>query len=68
MPKPATVYQQALAQRAPELNPIHMETLAYSVGSTLAGLPPEFFDEIAALARQMGAERIAEWHNREVTH
>lgn len=61
-----TVYQQALAKRAPEMNPLHMETLAYSIGSTLNGMPPEFFDEVAALARQMGAERLEQWHNREV--
>lgn len=67
-PKPATIYQQALAKRAPELNPLHMETLAISIGSTLNGMPPAFFDEIAALARQMGAERLADWHNREVIH
>ena len=61
-----SIYQQALAKRAPELNPLHMETLAYSVGSTLNGMPPEFFDEIAAMARRMGPERLAEWHNAEV--
>ena len=61
-----TVYQQALAERAPELDPLHMETLACSVGSTLNGMPPEFFDEIAALARRMGPKRLAEWHHAEV--
>lgn len=61
-----TIYQQALAERAPELNALHMETLAYSIGSTLNGMPPEFFDEVAALARQMGAARLSDWHNREV--
>lgn len=61
-----TVYQKALARRAPELNALHMETLAYSIGSTLNDMPSEFFDEIAALARQMGAARLAAWHNREV--
>ena len=61
-----TVYQKALAKRAPELNALHMETLAYSIGSTLNGMPPDFFDEIAALARQMGAARLEDWHNREV--
>jgi hypothetical protein len=60
-----TIYQQALAKRAPELNALHMETLAYSVGSTLNGMPPEFFDEIAAMARKMGSARLAEWHNSE---
>lgn len=47
-----TIYQKALAQRAPELNALHMETLAFAVGSTLNGMPKEFFDEIAALARR----------------
>ena len=61
-----TVYQAALAKRAPEMNALHMETLAYSVGSTLNGMPPEFFDEIAAVARAMGPARLAEWHNAEV--
>lgn len=57
-----TVYQQALAKRAPELDALHMETLAYSIGSTLNGMPPEFFDEVAQLARTMGPKRLAEWH------
>lgn len=55
-------YEKALAKRAPELNPTHMETLAYLVGSTLADMPPEFFDEIAKMAREMGPQRLAEWH------
>ncbi len=57
-----TTHQQALAERAPELNALHMETLAVAIGSTLDGLPPEFFDEIAGLARQMGPERLAKLH------
>ncbi len=57
-----TIYQQALAKRAPELNALHMETLAFAIGSTLNGMPSEFFDEIAALARQMGPERLAKFH------
>lgn len=61
-----TVYQKALAKRAPELNPVHMETLAYSIGSTLNGMPPEFFDEIAEMAREMGPERLEEWHKAEI--
>jgi hypothetical protein len=60
-----TIYQQALAKRAPELNALHMETLAYQVGSTLNGMPPEFFDEIAVLARRMGPERLAQIHASE---
>lgn len=60
-----TVYQEALARRAPELNSLHMETLAYMVGSTLNGMPPEFFDEIATMAREMGPERLAELHAAE---
>ena len=63
MHKPNTPYQKALAERAPEMNALHMETLAYSVGSTLNGMPKEFFDEIAVLARQWGAEKIAKWHD-----
>lgn len=59
---PATAHQAALAQRAPELKALHMETLAVAVGSCLDGMPPAFFDEIATLARQMGAERLAELH------
>lgn len=66
--KPCTPYQNALHERAPELNPLHMETLAYSAGSTLNGMPPEFFDEIAAMARRMGPDRLAEWHSREIAH
>lgn len=57
-----TSYQKALAKRAPELNALHMETLAYMAGSTLNGMPPSFFDEIAALARQMGPGRLAQVH------
>lgn len=60
-----TIYQQALAERAPELNALHMETLAFAVGSTLNGMPKEFFDEIAALARLMGPERLAKLHAQE---
>ncbi|WP_323006522.1 hypothetical protein [Pseudorhodobacter sp.] len=37
-----TIYQQALAKRAPELNALHMETLAFAIGSTLNGMPKEF--------------------------
>ncbi len=58
-------YEQALAKRAPELNPLHMETLAYCVGSTLNGMPPEFFDEIAEIAREWGPDRLAALHERE---
>lgn len=57
-----TIYQAALAKRAPEMNALHMETLAYMVGSTLNGMPKEFFDDIAVLARQMGEKRLAEIH------
>ena len=57
-----TVYQKLLAKRAPELNALHMETLAFDVGSTLNGMPAEFFDEIAAIARKMGPARLAERH------
>jgi hypothetical protein len=59
-------YQKALQKRAPELNPLHMETLAYMAGSTLNGMPPEFFDEIAGLAKQMGADRLEELHKGEI--
>lgn len=63
MHTPNTPYQQALAKRAPELNALHMETLAYSIGSTLNGMPKEFFDDVAQLARSWGADRIAKWHD-----
>lgn len=61
-----TIYQQALAKRAPELDALHMETLAYSIGSTLNGMPPAFFDDVAQLARKMGPEKLAAFHSREV--
>lgn len=61
-----TVHQQAMALRAPELNPLHMETLAFAIGSTLNGMPPEFFDDVAALARQMGAAKLERFHRREI--
>lgn len=57
-----STYQKILSERAPELNALHMETLAYQVGSTLNGMPKEFFDEIALLARRMGADRLAQVH------
>jgi len=55
-------YQKILAKRAPELDPIHMETLAIDVGSILEGMPAAFFDEIVAIARRMGPDRLREWH------
>lgn len=61
-----TYYQKALAKRAPEMNALHMETLAYAVGSTLNGMPPEFFDEIAVLARDWGCAKLEAFHNRQV--
>lgn len=63
-----SAYETALAMRAPELNALHMETLAYMVGSTLNGMPPEFFDEVAALARRMGPERLAQIHHGETVN
>jgi hypothetical protein len=54
--------QTALTKRAPELDALHMETLAYAIGSTLNGMPAAFFDEVATLARKMGAKRLAEFH------
>ena len=59
-----TIYQKALAKRAPEMNALHMETLAYEIGSTLNGMPKEFFDEVADMARRMGADRLAKIHER----
>ena len=61
-----TFWQETMAKRAPELNPLHMESLAFAIGSTLNGMPSEFFDEVAALARQMGPEKLAEFHAWEV--
>lgn len=61
-----TIYQSALAKRAPELDALHMETLAFAIGSTLNGMPPEFFDDVAQLARKMGPEKLATFHSREV--
>ena len=57
-----TKYQSLLAKRAPEMNPAHMESLAFAVGSTLDDMPKEFFDEVAMLARQMGPGRLAQIH------
>ena len=53
---------QSLAKLAPEMNPLHMESLALAVGSTLNGMPHEFFEDVAALARRMGADRLAQVH------
>jgi len=63
MHTPDTIYQKALVERAPELNALHMETLAYSIGSTLNGMPKAFFDEVVVIARSWGADRLASWHN-----
>lgn len=60
-----TVYQKSLATRAPEMNPLHMETLAYAMAETLNGKPAEFFDMVAAKARKMGAAKLAKFHERE---
>ena len=57
-----TIDRDELARRAPELDAAHMESLALMVGSVLDGMPPAFFDEIAALARSMGSDRLAEFH------
>lgn len=57
-----TPYEQALAERAPELDPVHMETLAYSMSRTLNGQPASFFDAVARKARQMGPAKLAAWH------
>jgi len=35
-------------------------------GSTLNGMPKEFFDEIASIARQMGPDRLKAIHDGEV--
>jgi len=59
-------YEQLLREYAPELNATHMETLALSIGSTLNGMPNEFFRDIAKLARQYGAEWLA-GHHRAMT-
>ena len=59
-------YQKMLADLAPDMNPLHMETLAIAIGSTLNGMPHAFFADVAKLARQMGAERLAEFHAAEV--
>lgn len=61
-----TYYQKTLAKRAPELNALHMETLARAVGSTLNGMPSDFFDEIAAMARNWGPAKLEAFHNRQV--
>lgn len=61
-----TFWQETMAKRAPELNALHMESLAFAIGSTLNGMPSEFFDEVAALARQMGPEKLAKFHAGEV--
>jgi hypothetical protein len=60
-----TVYQRILAEFS-DLNPLHLETLAYAVGSTLNGMPREFFRDIADLGEKMGAERLAEFHERSI--
>lgn len=60
-----TKHQSTLANLAPELDAEHMESLAIAVGSTLDGMPKEFFEEIAGMARKMGPERLAEWHRGE---
>jgi hypothetical protein len=57
-----TTYQKTLHELAPEMNALHMESLAYMVGSTLNGMPREFFVEIAQHARDIGADKLAIIH------
>lgn len=57
-----THYQKVLHDIAPDLDPLHMESLALAVGSTLNGMPKEFFADVANLARRMGAEKLAALH------
>lgn len=45
---------------ASDINALHLESLAIDVGSSLNDMPTAFFDEVIALAEQMGAERVAE--------
>lgn len=58
-----TYYQEILSKIALDLNALHLETLAYDIGSTLNGMPREFFEEVAVIGRQMGAERLEQRHN-----
>ncbi|WP_321336535.1 hypothetical protein [Breoghania sp.] len=58
-------YEQTFKTLAPELDPAHVLTLAYEYARTLDAKPHAFFVEIAGLARQMGAARLARLHTRE---
>lgn len=49
---PAAVYAETWADLAPDLDPVALENLALDVGSTLNGMPREFFVDIVKLARQ----------------
>jgi hypothetical protein len=55
-----TKIQKKMAKMAPNMNAAHMETLAIMVGSSLDGMPDEFFADIAAHASGMGPDRLAE--------
>lgn len=46
---------------SPAPDAAHVARLAEMIGSQPEQMPPEFFAEIDALARQMGPERLAEF-------
>ncbi len=58
-------YQRTLAEMAPDRDPVHMETLAIMLGSTLSDMPLEYFKEIADFAQTMTPERLAAVHRAE---
>lgn len=60
-----TVYQQDFARLAPDLNPVHVETLAYVYEDTLNGMPEAFFFQIVSIAYKMGATKLARLHYME---
>lgn len=60
-----TVYQRAFYDLAPDMNPAHLETLAYLHADHLNGMPREFFALIARNGRSLGRERLAMIHASE---
>lgn len=49
---PAAIYADTWQELAPDLDPVALESLALDVGSTLNGMPRQFFVDIVKLARQ----------------
>ena len=59
-----TCYKAILHRHPPQLNATHTELLALALDLTLNGLPGDAFCGIADIARRMGPDRLADFHQR----